>query len=113
MRAFCTDEHFKKYYPQFANLLQLETAYSKGGIGDGTVKKFLNDVLQETLAPIRERRNSLKTKIPQIIEILKQGTQKASKIANQTLLQVKSAMGLDYFDNDNFLNEQIVKFGKK
>ena len=113
LRAFCTDEHFKKYYPQFANLLQLETAYSKGGIGDGTVKKFLNDVLQETLAPIRERRNALKTKIPQIIEILKQGTQKASKIANQTLLQVKSAMGLDYFDNDKFLNEQIVKFGKK
>lgn len=110
LRAFCKDEHFAQYYPEFANLTQLEESYKKGGIGDGRVKKFLNDVLQQTLQPIREKREQLKNNIPQILQILKDGTQKANKKASQTLHQIKDAMGIEYFFDDSFLNEQTQKF---
>ena len=110
LRAFCQDEHFKKYYPEFENLKQLENAYSKGGLGDGKIKQFLNAVLQDVLAPIRKKREELKKHIPEIIDILNAGTQRANQVANQTLKEVKHAMAIDYFENDDFKNEQIKKY---
>ena len=108
--AFCTDEHFSKYYPEFKNLNELKEAYAKGGIGDGTIKKFLNNVMQDVLSPIRERRHVFEKKIPEIIDILKTGTDKAIKMTNETLAEVKDAMAINYFNGDSFLNEQIDKY---
>ena len=108
--AFCTDECFAKYYPEFKNLNELKVAYSKGGIGDGTIKKFLNNVMQDVLGTIRERRHVFEKKIPEIIEILKSGTDKAIKMTNETLAEVKEAMAIDYFNGDSFLKEQIDKY---
>ncbi len=108
--AFATDESFKKYYPEYKNLDELKSAYSKGGIGDGTIKKFLNDVIQEELKPIRERRHIYEKKIEEVIEILKAGTLKAIELSNKTLKEVKEAMAIDYFENDSFKNEQIKKY---
>ncbi|MBR1417326.1 MAG: tryptophan--tRNA ligase [Bacilli bacterium] len=99
--VFVKDEHFKKYYPEFNNFDELKKAYENGGIGDGKIKAFLNDILQEELKPIREKRNEFAKMLPQIIDILKQGTNKAIKISNQTLRDVKEAMKINYFDNDN------------
>ena len=110
LEAFCKDEHFNMFYPEFNNLDELKQAYVKGGIGDGRIKKFLNDIMQHTLAPIRERRKEFAKNIPQIIQILKDGTKKANEVANQTLLEVKRAMCIDYFSNDEFEKEQIEKF---
>lgn len=112
LSAFCNEDSFKRYYPEFKDLEELKNAYAKGGIGDGRVKKFLNDVMQEVLAPIRERRNRYKCKIPEILEILKTGTKKANEVAEQTLKEIKQAMGIDYFYDDKFEKEQIEKFKK-
>ena len=76
--VFCKDSHFEKYYPEFKNLDELKQAYTKGGIGDGVIKKFLNSVIQEELAPIRERRSEWEKRIPEVIEILKNGTKKVA-----------------------------------
>lgn len=108
--AFCTDKHFEKYYPEFKNLDELKDSYAKGGIGDGKIKAFLNNILQEELEPIRERRKSFENKIPMLIDILKRGTAKANETASATLNEIKQAMGIDYFSNDEFENEQIKKF---
>lgn len=110
LRAFCEDKHFAMFYPEFANLKELESAYSKGGIGDGRVKKFLCEVLTEVLAPIRERRKEYQKHIPEILEALKQGTQKANILANQTLEEIKSVMGINYFKDDSFVKEQAKKY---
>lgn len=112
LSAFSTDEHFKKYYPEFENLDQLREAYQNGGIGDGKVKAFLNNVMQDVLAPIRERRKEFAKNIPAIIDILKKGTEKANKIADKTLAEVRHAMCIDYFENDEFEKEQIEKYSK-
>lgn len=108
--AFCKDEHFTKYYPEFKNLNELKDAYTKGGIGDGTVKKFLYEVINEELEPIRENRHIWENKINEVIEILKKGTEKAIILSNNTLNEVKEAMKINYFDNDNFLKEQKEKY---
>ena len=108
--AFCKDEYFEKYYPEFKNLDELKEAYKKGGIGDGKVKAFLCHIIQDELEPIRERRNQFKTQIPYLIEILKEGTKQANYAANATLEEIKKVMGIDYFSNDNFEKEQINKF---
>lgn len=110
LKAFCKADSFEKYYPEFKDLDDLTASYAKGGIGDGRVKKFLNDVLQEELAPIRERRNTFKNQIPYLLDVLKRGNQKANEVANNTLDEMKKAMGIDYFSDDKFMNEQIEKF---
>ena len=110
LRAFATNEHFEKYYPEYKNLDELEMAYKKGGLGDGRIKKFLNDVLQEVIKPIRQRRIEFSKNIPYILEILKEGSKKANALADKTLYEVKNAMGIDYFANDKFSNEQIKKY---
>ena len=110
LEAFVTDEHFKKYYPEYKNLNELKKAYAKGGIGDGTIKKFLNNVIQDTLKPIRERRHIFENQIPEIVKILKKGTNKAIKLSNETLKEVKKAMAIDYFNDDSFEKNQIKKY---
>ena len=95
--AFCTDEHFARYLPDYANLDELKAHYERGGLGDVKVKKFLNNVLQETLEPIRARRQELAKDPDAIMEILRQGSNAAKAAAAQTLDKVKHAMQIDYF----------------
>ena len=113
LKAFCKPDSFSKYYPEFANLDELMEAYSKGGIGDGTIKKFLNNVIQEELEPIREKRREWEKKIPEVLEILHTGTQKANEVANATLAEIKHAMGIDYYEDPEFVAEQVSKYSKK
>lgn len=104
--AFCKNDSFEKYLPEYKNLDELKNHYTSGGLGDMKVKKFLFEVLNEELKPIRERRNYYKERLPEVLEILKNGSKKANEIANNTLHEVKDAMGLYYFDdNDKYLNE--------
>ena len=96
--AFATDEHFAKYLPEYANLEELRAHYERGGLGDMKVKKLLNAVMQETLEPIRTRREELAKDIPAVWEILKTGSEKARAVAAQTLAEVKRAMKINYFE---------------
>ena len=109
--AFSNEEHFKKYYPDFNNLDELKAAYSKGGIGDMRIKKFLYEIIEEVLRPIRERREAYKSRIPEIIEILKKGTNEANEKADEVLLRIKDALGINYFTNE-FLREQLDKYNQ-
>ncbi len=101
--AFCKDEYFAEYLPDYKNLDELKAHYQRGGLGDMVVKKFLNNVIQTELRPIRERRNDWEKRLPDVFEILKQGTAKARETAAQTLSEVKHAMRIDYFTDDNLL----------
>lgn len=101
--AFCKDEYFAEYLPDYKNLDELKAHYQRGGLGDMVVKKFLNNVIQTELRPIRERRNDWEKRLPDVYEILKQGTAKARETAAQTLSEVKHAMRIDYFTYDNLL----------
>lgn len=95
--AFCKDEHFEKYLPEYQNLDELKAHYRRGGLGDMKVKKFLNHVLQEELEPIRKRRKEWEERLPEVYELLQQGTIKARKKAASTLKEVKQSMKIDYF----------------
>ena len=95
--AFCTDEHFSRYLTDYANLDELKAHYQRGGLGDVKVKKFLNNVLQETLEPIRARRQELAGDPAAVMEILKEGSFRAQAEAAKTLSKVKHAMRIDYF----------------
>ena len=97
--AFATDEHFAKYLPEYANLDELKAHYERGGLGDMKVKKFLNAVLQETLEPIRTRREELAKNLDAVWEMLYQGSKKAREVAGETLAEVKRAMKINYFEN--------------
>lgn len=96
--AFSKPEHFAEYLPDYQNLDELKAHYSRGGLGDVKVKKFLNNVLQEELAPIRERRKMWEQRIPDVYDILKAGTEVAEKKAAETLHDVRAAMQINYFD---------------
>lgn len=96
--AFSKDEHFERYLPEYANLAEMKAHYERGGLGDMKVKKFLNSVMQETLEPIRVRREELEKDIPAVWEILKKGSEKAKAVAAQTLNEVKRAMKINYFE---------------
>lgn len=108
--AFSREEHFEKYLPDYANLDELKAHYERGGLGDVKVKKFLNNILQEELEPIRARRKEFEKDIPEIYRILKEGSDVAREIAAQTLSEVKSAMRINYFEDTDLINEQIKKF---
>ncbi|MBQ8884822.1 MAG: tryptophan--tRNA ligase [Clostridia bacterium] len=97
--AFACDGHFERYLPEYANLEEMKAHYERGGLGDMKVKKFLNAVLQETLEPIRTRREALAKDIPAIWEILRKGSEEAKAAAAETLADVKRAMKIDYFKN--------------
>ena len=101
--AFIKPDSFEKYWPEYKNLDELKAHYQRGGLGDVKIKKFLNKVLQEELRPIRERRAYWEERLPEVYEILKEGSAKAAAKAQQTLDEVKAAMRIDYFTNDNLL----------
>ena len=96
--AFSTKEHFEKYCPDYACLEEMKAHYEKGGLGDMKVKRLLNEVMQETLAPIRERREAFAKDIPAVWEMLKAGSEKARAVAGKTLAEVKRAMKINYFE---------------
>lgn len=97
--AFCKPEYFEKFLPDYNNLDELKEHYKRGGLGDVKVKKFLNNVIQAELEPIRERRKSWEKRLSDVYDILKKGSEKAEKKAAATLNDVRKAMQIDYFDN--------------
>ena len=101
--AFCRPEFFPEYLPDYANLDELKAHYQRGGLGDMKIKRFLNNVLQEVLSPIRERRQYWEARKPEVVDILKDGTAKAEAKAAETLGKVRAAMKINYFENDNLL----------
>ena len=103
LEAFCRPEHFAEFLPEYSGLDELKAHYERGGLGDVTVKKFLNNVLQTELRPIRERREAWETRLPDVLEILKSGSQKARETAAATLRDVRHAMKIDYFGGDSLL----------
>jgi len=103
--AFCSDEHFSRYLSEYNNLNELKKHYSEGGLGDVKVKKFLNAVLQEELEPIRTRRREFAKDIPEIYNILQSGSYEAREVAAGTLLEVKRAMKINYFDDMELIKE--------
>jgi len=108
--AFCKDEHFERYLPEYANLDELKAHYTRGGLGDMKVKRFLTNVMQETLEPIRKRRKELEKDIPAVFEVLKAGTEAARETAAQTLSEVKSAMKINYFEAQELIRQQAEKY---
>ena len=102
--AFIKPDSFEKYWPEYKNLDELKAHYQRGGLGDVKVKKFLNKVLQAELAPIRARRKEWEQKLPEVFEILKEGSRVAEAKAAETLKDVKTAMRINYFDDEDFLN---------
>lgn len=96
--AFVKDEHFQKYLPEYKNLDALKKHYECGGLGDMKIKKFLNDVLQEILEPIRTRREEYEKNISEVYRILYEGSMRAQVVAKQTVCEVKSAIGINYFE---------------
>ena len=111
--AFCRDEHFAKYLPDYQNLDELKAHYQRGGLGDVKVKRFLNAIMQEELAPIRARRKELEKRIPEIYEILRKGSIEAEKVAAQTLKEVKESMKINYFDDMELIREQSKRFASE
>ena len=107
---FCQDTDFPKYLPAYHNLDELKKYYQEGGIGDVTIKKFLANILIQIITPIREKRIELINNIDYVYEVLENGTQKANQKANQTLAKVKTAMGIDYFEDASFLDEFLNKY---
>lgn len=108
--AFCNDEYFEKYLPEYKNLDELKAHYTRGGLGDVKVKKFLNKVLEEVLTPIRARRAEFEKDIPAVYEILRKGTETAQRKAAQTLADVKAAMKINYFDDEQMIKAQTQKY---
>ena len=108
--AFSTDQDFADFWPEFQNLDELKAAYSHGGIGDMKCKKLLNNVINRMLDPIRQRRAEYEKDIPEIFNILKQGSESARETAAQTMDDVRRAMRIDYFDDAELIRQQIEKF---
>lgn len=108
--AFSCPEHFERYLPEYANLDELKDHYRRGGLGDVKVKRFLNEVLQETLEPIRNRRKEFQKDIPYVYDVLKEGSRQAREVAEQTLQEVRDAMKINYFDDLDLIREQAEKY---
>ena len=108
--AFCKPEHFERYLSDYANLDELKAHYTRGGLGDVKVKKFLNNIIQEELEPIRKRRKEYEKDIPEVYNILRKGTEAAREVAAQTLSEVKSAMKINYFDDVELIKAQSEKY---
>lgn len=113
LEAFAKDEHFIKFLPEYKNLSEMKAHYERGGLGDVVCKKFLFNVLNDTLAPIRERRHELEKNIASIYKILEQGSLKAKEVAEQTIIKVRRTMGLDYFENSKFIEKQQKAINKE
>ena len=112
LEAFSTDEDFAEFWPEFENLEALKQQYVQGGIGDGTCKKFLNSVINKMLDPIRTRRHEWEQDIPEIFNILKKGSEAARETAAKTMDEVRAAMQINYFDDQELIRQQVEKFSK-
>ena len=110
--AFCRPEHFERYLPDYANLDEMKAHYQRGGLGDVKVKRFLNSVLEETLEPIRARRKEFEKDIPGVYQILKRGSEAAEEVAAQTLSEVKDAMKINYFSDQELIRSQSEKYSR-
>ena len=110
LEAFSCDDDFADCWPEFHSLEELKGQYVKGGIGDGTCKKFLNTIINNMLEPMRVRRHELEQDIPEIYNILKKGTEKARETAAKTMDEVRHAMRIDYFDDAELIRSQAEKF---
>ncbi len=108
--AFCTDEHFDRYWKDYANLDELKEHYTRGGLGDVKCKRFLESILNETLEPIRQRRLEFQKDIPAIYQMLQRGCQDAREVAAATLDDVRRAMKINYFDDAELIAEQVKRF---
>ena len=110
--AFCKDEHFALYLPDYANLDELKAHYQRGGLGDVKIKKFLAKILNEEFEPIRARRKEFEKDIPAVYDMLKKGSQTAREVAAKTMSEVKNAMKINYFDDAALIASQAEKFSK-
>lgn len=112
LEALSRPEHFERYLPEYASLDELKAHYTRGGLGDVKVKKFLTAVMQEELEPIRKRRKEYERDIPAVYEILKKGSERAREIAAETLHEVKDAMRINYFEDSELIREQAERYRK-
>jgi tryptophanyl-tRNA synthetase len=110
--AFSCDEDFANFWPEYQNLDELKDHYRRGGLGDMKCKKFLNEVLNKFLEPMRQRRHELEQDIPEIYNILKKGTEQARETGAQTMDEVRKAMQIDYFNDTALIAEQAERFRK-
>ena len=108
--AFCQDKHFEQFLPEYNNLDELKEHYTRGGLGDVKIKKFLNNIIQNELEPIRTKRKEYEKDISAVYEILRAGSENARTIAAQTLDEVKRAMKINYFDDANLIQFHTQKY---
>ena len=108
--AFCEDSDFEKFLPEYKNLDEMKAHYMRGGLGDGTCKKFLLNILNDRLEPMRQRRAEYEKDIQSVYEVLKRGTEAAREVGRQTLAEVRKAMRINYFEDESFVAEQQAKF---
>ena len=108
--AFCEDSDFEKFLPDYKNLDEMKAHYLRGGLGDGTCKKFLLNVLNDRLGPIRERRQELEKDIPAVYEMLRKGCEDARREAMKTMEEVRRAMKINYFDDQALIQEQASRY---
>ena len=111
--AFSKPGHFEEYLPEYANLQELKDHYTRGGLGDVKIKKFLNNIMQEELSPIRARRAEHEKDIPAVYEILRKGSETARETAAQTMAEVKRAMRINYFEDAELIKSQSQKYAEK
>ena len=113
--ALCTDAHFAEFLPDYANLEEMKDHYRRGGLGDGTCKKFLINILEETLSPIRAERAKWENDIGAVYDILQAGTAKAVETTNATLARVRKAMRINYFEDRSIIKEwdKLLKAAKQ
>ncbi len=105
--AFCRDEHFEKYFPDYSCLQEMKDHYTRGGLGDVKVKRFLNAIVEEMLEPIRARRAEYEKNLDAVVEILKKGTEVAEETAARTLDEVKKAMRINYFEENSLISSYL------
>ena len=108
--AFCTEDDFSEFLPDYKNLDELKDHYRRGGLGDVKIKKFLNNILQKELSPIREKRKHYEQNIPEIFDMLLKGSEDAREVGAETLKKVKAAMGINYFEDVELINKQQQKY---
>ncbi|WP_311433231.1 tryptophan--tRNA ligase [Finegoldia magna] len=108
--AFCVDDDFSEFLPEYKNLDELKDHYRRGGLGDVKIKKFLNNILQKELSPIREKRKHYERNIPEIFDMLLKGSEDAREVGAETLKKVKAAMGINYFEDVELINKQQQKY---
>ena len=111
--AFSTDDDFANFWPEYKNLDELKDHYRRGGLGDMKCKKFLNQVLNQFLEPMRQRRHEFEQDIPEIYNILRRGTDKARETAAQTMSEVRQAMKIDYFNDAELIRQQSERFSSE